>query len=898
MDTSGIQVLVLSSDPAWVKRLLVALDPLGAEVSVPREPTDAISACADIDYPLIFADAGKGEATVVDFCWTLRALPEERFGVLVAVAEPTATETLAQMLTNGADEILTKDLPDALLEVRLDALVRHARRRLGKLGVDHSLKESEARLRAVVDTVVDGIITIDEMGLIVGFNPAAERIFGYTAGEVMGKNVKILMPEPYRGEHDSYLANYTSTGKAKVIGYGREVEGRRKDGSVFPMELAIDDTRVGDTRLFTGIVRDISERRAAELRIQSDTALFESISQIQSQHIQAQDMNTLCDDMLARLLDLTGSEYGFIGEMLHTPEGAPYLKTRAISDIAWNDESRKFYDENVARGLEFFNLDTLFGEVLKTRWPVIADDPENDPRSGGLPEGHPPLNTFLGHPLIVGNEMLGMVGIANRPGGYDEELLTFLQPLLNTVANIILAHRNETERKRAVEALEKSHEDLLSILNGLRIGVAIADESERVAFLSDSAGEMCGKSTAEAVGQIWHECIPVKPDDARQVRAVAALPPEQRSKVPLQFTSRKGRDYWLEMEVQDDPRDTRRKIFLIYDISELHELQQMVDGKSEFQNMVGKSSAMQVVFHQIEEVAQGDWTVLIEGKTGTGKELAANAIHARSHRKDGPFIAVNAAGLTDSILASQLFGHKRGSFTGAVEDHKGLFEAAEGGTIFLDEIGDIPPGVQTSLLRVLQEREITRLGESTPRKVDVRVLAATNRNLAEEVEAGRFRADLLYRLRVARIEMPPLQQRRSDIPLLIQATLKRLQDRDGSTVNSASKNVLRRMTEYPWPGNVRELVHAVEYAVIRARGNTLHSRDLPPEIQMASPNGTGTPVPGEAEASPPPDEREQLLDTLTRTRGNRARAAQLLGMSRATLYRRLKEFGIPAKSSR
>ena len=183
------------------------------------------------------------------------------------------------------------------------------------------------------------------------------------------------------------------------------------------------------------------------------------------------------------------------------------------------------------------------------------------------------------------------------------------------------------------------------------------------------------------------------------------------------------------MDVKDDPRDARGKIFFFYDVTEVHDLRRLLDERAQFHDLLGKSKAMQLVYQQIRDVARVDSTVLIEGETGTGKELVARAIHSSSHRKNKPFIAVNCAGLTESLLSSQLFGHKRGAFTGAIEDHQGLLEAANGGTLLLDEIGDIPLTVQNQLLRVLQEREITRLGESRPRKIDVRVLAATHRSL-------------------------------------------------------------------------------------------------------------------------------------------------------------------------
>jgi len=290
------------------------------------------------------------------------------------------------------------------------------------------------------------------------------------------------------------------------------------------------------------------------------------------------------------------------------------------------------------------------------------------------------------------------------------------------------------------------------------------------------------------------------------------------------------------------------------------------------------------VYEQIREVARVDSTVLIEGDTGTGKELVARAIHNSSHRAGKPFIAVNSAGLTDSLLASQLFGHKRGAFTGAIEDHKGVFEAAEGGTLFLDEIGDIPLNVQTSLLRVLQEREITRLGESKPRRVDVRVLAATHRSLAEEVEKGNFRADLLYRVRVARIQLPPLRRRREDIPLLVGLFLGQCAAATGKTVQEVSPAAMDLLLDYDWPGNVRELKSAIEFGMIRCKTAAIEPDDLPPEVV-----GFSSPPAPPAE---PVDERQRLLQALERANGNRTVAARLLGISRATFYRRLAELDI------
>ncbi|MBM3791501.1 MAG: sigma-54-dependent Fis family transcriptional regulator [Acidobacteria bacterium] len=336
----------------------------------------------------------------------------------------------------------------------------------------------------------------------------------------------------------------------------------------------------------------------------------------------------------------------------------------------------------------------------------------------------------------------------------------------------------------------------------------------------------------------------------------------------------------MEIEIKDGPRDPQQRIFLFHDSTEIYNLRRQLDERALFRDLVGKSEAMQLVFQRIRLLAIVDSTVLIEGATGTGKELVARAIHDHSHRQGKPFIAVNLAGLTLSLLNSLLFGHKRGAFTGAVADQTGFFEAADGGTIFLDEIGDVPPDVQTALLRVIQEKEIVRLGETKPRKVNVRVLAATQHDPNNAVEDGRLRVDLLYRIRVGRVVLPLLRDRRGDIPLLINHFLGLCSAATGKAVQEISHEAMRIMIDYPWPGNVRELKSAVEFAVIQARGSVIREQDLPPEVLGLIPRPPSSL--GQKE-----DEAQRILAAINRAKGNRTVAAALLGISRATLYRRL-----------
>ncbi len=301
--------------------------------------------------------------------------------------------------------------------------------------------------------------------------------------------------------------------------------------------------------------------------------------------------------------------------------------------------------------------------------------------------------------------------------------------------------------------------------------------------------------------------------------------------------------------------------------------------------MVGRSAAISKVFSELRQVAGSDATVLITGETGTGKELAARAVHELSPRKGRPFVAVNCAALAEGIMESELFGHVRGAFTGAIGDRRGLIRGADGGTLFLDEVGDISPGTQQRLLRVLQEREVVPLGSSQPVHVDLRLVAATHRDLAEEVRHGRFRDDLFFRLNVFRVAMPPLRERKGDIPLLVESALR---STEGS--RTLSPLAMRTLLGYDWPGNVRQLLSALESARIRAEGGMIEAQHLPDEVRMkTSEDQPEDRYRMDVEAD---TERAEILEALRQSGGVRVRAAAMLGMSRTTLWRKIRDYGI------
>jgi transcriptional regulator with PAS, ATPase and Fis domain len=330
-------------------------------------------------------------------------------------------------------------------------------------------------------------------------------------------------------------------------------------------------------------------------------------------------------------------------------------------------------------------------------------------------------------------------------------------------------------------------------------------------------------------------------------------------------------------------------VITVRDDTRLESLERDLGRRRNFEHIIGQSAVMQQVYGLIENLAEVDTTVLVTGESGTGKELVAEALHCRSPRRNGPLIKVNCAALPDNLLESELFGHVKGSFTGAIKDKSGRFQLAHRGTIFLDEIGDISPALQVRLLRVLQNKEIERVGSSQPIPVDVRIVAATNSNLLEKVRRGEFREDLYYRLRVVEIPLPPLRARREDIPLLVEHFIGRFNERFGRRIDAVSTEVLAVFTAYAWPGNIRELQHAIEHAFVVCRQTEIEVAHLPRELQE-SPSPAVPPLEGEA---------ARIMAALEKAGGNKARAARLLGFSRRTIYRKIEEYGItpPPESS-
>jgi DNA-binding NtrC family response regulator len=326
-------------------------------------------------------------------------------------------------------------------------------------------------------------------------------------------------------------------------------------------------------------------------------------------------------------------------------------------------------------------------------------------------------------------------------------------------------------------------------------------------------------------------------------------------------------------------------------------LREQIQKQYGFENLIGTGRAMQRVFETMQKVAETDLTVLIRGESGTGKELVAQALHNRSSRKNRPFVAVNCAAISRELVESELFGHEKGAFTGADARRVGRFEAADGGTIFLDEIGDMAPETQAKVLRVLQERSFERVGGTRPIEVDVRVVAATHRNLAEDVKRERFREDLYYRLKVVEIELPPLRERREDVPALSQRFLEQVTERLGLEKKRLGESALARLARHSWPGNARELENAIEQAAVLGSGATIEEADLNlGEEEAAASAGFGDleelAFADAKKRAVEKFERAYLLKALRRSGGNISRAAESIGMVRQSLQQKIRDLGL------
>ncbi len=427
-------------------------------------------------------------------------------------------------------------------------------------------------------------------------------------------------------------------------------------------------------------------------------------------------------------------------------------------------------------------------------------------------------------------------------------------------------------------------ENLARILDNLKEGVIAHDLQRRIFFFNRQAEKITGYRREEILGRDCHEAfgIPFCGERCSFCDNNPPLPSSPEVKeYTLNITTKSCESRRLEMTVtlmRDQHGEFVGVLALFRDITDELRLMMQTGNLTRFSNIVGRDAKMLQVFQQISDVAAYDYPVHIFGETGTGKELVATAIHNEGHRAGTPFVPINCGALPEGLIESELFGHVKGAFSGAIRDKKGRFELADGGTIFLDEVAELSKNMQVKLLRFLQEGQFERVGGEKTLSVSVKVISATNKDLKEEVRRGRFREDLYYRLSVIPIFIPPLRERKTDIPLLASHFMQEAALKHGQSPFRIAKEAMALMLDYPWPGNVRELQNAIQFAFVKSNGRMLAVDDLPMEIK------------GQRESLPRrgPVRKLELRTVnaaLKKAGGNKSRAARLLGVGRATLYR-------------
>jgi PAS domain S-box-containing protein len=487
--------------------------------------------------------------------------------------------------------------------------------------------------------------------------------------------------------------------------------------------------------------------------------------------------------------------------------------------------------------------------------------------------------------MITGYPNIDTASEAVRLGAFDYIPKPIQKDALFHAIDVALQH------KAVIDEKEKYRSNLEATFRSVKDAIITVDKDLVILEMNEAASSICG-FTRNSIGKAFSSLHDKCRGKCLEVLAetVHTKHPAELNHIECRFNGRKEQVVALSAS----PLINRQGVFsgavmVVKDETRLTDLERELNDRQQFHRIIGKSEKMQEVYSLIELLSDVETTVLISGESGTGKELVAEALHYKGNRSRNSLVKVNCSALSENLLESELFGHVRGSFTGAIKDKVGRFQVADGGTIFLDEIADISPKIQIELLRVLEEKEFERVGDSTTIKVDVRVVGASNQDLAEKVKEGEFRDDLYYRLNVMKIILPALRERREDIPLLVNHFMKKFNNKFSKEIKSVSTDVEKIFMEYPWPGNIRELEHSLEHAFILCRQPTITIDHLPPELQTFSVNGSSLSPNGNI------DDPEIIREALEKSAWNKTKAAALLGISRRSIYRKIKDYNITSE---
>ena len=514
---------------------------------------------------------------------------------------------------------------------------------------------------------------------------------------------------------------------------------------------------------------------------------------------------------------------------------------------------------------------------------------------------------FTGVPCVV--RCVFAEDHGNHTGGADIEIIdeNFERHFITRIATPIYDSNREIvgcltilqDHSPITDLINRVHYEersLKMILDNLDIGIFTVNRGGLITFFNTAAEKISGYSRRRILGKPCSVILENKKTPDLNLLKETIADGVSHSTQQGMLIDKEGMSIPIQakyMALRNEKETVVGGIATFQDLTLIHQLTKAISNRYTFQDMIGRAPAMQKIFKMVNVVAESDVTVLIEGSTGTGKDLLAKVIRAASRRRDRVLVKVNCAAIPENLLESEMFGYAKGAFTGADTDKPGRFEEADGGTIFLDEIGDLPLALQAKLLQILEDQEFYPLGSRQTKKVDVRIICATNRGLEGLVAKRQFREDLFYRINVLRIELPPLMDRRSDIPLLIKHIMRQLCAANDYVKPKISKEAMKTLLNFNYPGNIRELENILEHALIICRGDAIQPKHLPDYILNHSP----IPSPDITRSSPLKDridhtESRKILDTLTRYNGHRAKTAEALGIDRTTLWRKMKHYGI------
>ena len=546
--------------------------------------------------------------------------------------------------------------------------------------------------------------------------------------------------------------------------------------------------------------------------------------------------------------------------------------------IAIDREHRIISFSKGAERITGFRAADVTGKTYKQVFHATIDEP-GSPLGKVLKTGNPVTNTRA-HITTARNETI--------PISVDAS------PLRNAQGNLVglvISFRNVLEVYQLTRELYKESSLLQSILNSIAEGVLTIDTSWRITSFNPAAENITGYKKKQVLGKPCNVVLESHMCSEECPLRKTIDTGETITNIETHIMDAKGKKIPVSVNtalLKDERGTIIGGVETFRDLSKIKQLANELQGQYSFSNIVGKNPAMQRIYEIIDTVSATNSTVLILGETGTGKDLVAKAIHYNSPRLKEPFIKVSCAALPETLLESELFGYIRGAFTGAIHDKPGRFQLAHGGTIFLDEIGDLSPSVQVKLLRILEEQHFEPLGATKPIQVDVRIIAATNRNLETGIKEGWFREDLYYRLHVVPITLPPLRQRKDDIPLLINYFIGKNNEKTGKNIASVSRTVLELMTDHPWTGNVRQLEHAIEYAFIHCKGHVIQLHHLPEQIRSF---GKKERLLDEGRSLA--DAEKNIIEHALQQNGyHRIKTARSLKISRTTLWRKMRNYHI------